>query len=167
MNRQKLAQVFVTGLLSASLLTSVFAMEIPVKQSEHVIDGRHVIEKVYEVDPSIDPDTLIEDNFEQTGYMYTMTSIVKDVQTVKDEKEMSQDYEVTIQNSNENNARTEAIKGMPPYIQYDQDGYKGKLYPILSSLSCEESGRSTYSGYNTQMMMSWFPKRPTAIPCLV
>lgn len=150
MNRQKLAQVFVTGLLSASLLTSVFAMEIPVKQSEHVIDGRHVIEKVYEVDPSIDPDTLIEDNFEQTGYMYTMTSIVKDVQTVKDEKEMSQDYEVTIQNSNENNARTEAIKGMPPYIQYDQDGYKGKLYPILSSLSCEESGRSTYSGYNTQ-----------------
>ena len=111
MNRQKLAQVFVTGLLSASLLTSAFAMEIPVKQSEHVIDGRHVIEKVYEVDPSIDPDTLIEDNFEQTGYMYTMTSIVKDVQTVKDEKEMSQDYEVTINNSNENNARTEAIKG--------------------------------------------------------
>lgn len=124
-------------------------MEIPIKQSEHVIDGRHVIEKVYEVAPATDPNTLIEPDFEQTGYMYKMTSIVKDVKTIKDEKEMSQDYEVTIKNSNENNARTEAIKGMPPYIQYDQDGYKGKLYPVLSSMTCEESGRSTYSGYNT------------------
>lgn len=131
------------------MLTSAFAMEIPIEQSEHVIDGRHVIEKVYEVEPTVDPNTLIESDFEQTGYIYKMTSIVKDIKTVKDEKEMSQDYEVTINNSNENNARTEAIKGMPPYIQYDQDGYKGKLYPVLSSLTCEESGRSTYSGYNT------------------
>jgi len=150
MKKRKLAQVFIIGLLLVSLLTSAFAMEIPIEQSEHVIDGQHVIEKVFEVDPTVDPESLIEDDFERAGYMYTMTSIVKDVQTVKDEKEMSQDYEVTIKNSNENNARTEAIKGMPPYIEYDQDGYKGKLYPVLSSLTCEESGRSTYSGYKTQ-----------------
>ena len=41
-------------------------------------------------------------------------------------------------------AKAKAFDSMPAYIDYDQDGYKGKLYPVPNSL---EGGSGTVPMY--------------------
>ena len=61
--------------------------------------------EVYEVSPSVDPNALIEADFEQNGFIYHMTSIVKDAIMVEDEVEVTQEYEVTVSVSDGDKAK--------------------------------------------------------------
>lgn len=148
--RKKLAQV-VSGVLLTSMLFSsaAFAMEIPVSQTEQMIDGRQTLVKVFEVDDSVTPESLIEEDLEQNGYRYYMTSIVKDAVMVEDTKEITQDYTVTISVSDEDKARLEALESMPAFLEYDEGGYVGKLYAVPSSLVGVVTGRTNHSGTKT------------------
>jgi len=147
LKKKKLAQVFCMVLCLLLLTCSqVFALEIPISQTEQMIDGRQTLTKVFEVSAETDPETLIERNLAQNGYCYTMTSIVKDAVSVEDKKEITKEESVTVNVSNEDNARLEAIKSMPAFIEYNEDGYVGKLYPVISSLTGEELGRTRHSG---------------------
>lgn len=150
--RKKLAQVFASAFLIVSLLltqAAAYSLEVPVTQSEHEIDGKQTLVKVYEVAPSVDPNSLIEADFEQNGFIYHMTSIVKDAIMVEDEVEVTQEYEVTVSVSNEDQAKAKAFDNMPPYIEYDQDGYKGKLYPVPNSLEGKMTGQTPHSERKT------------------
>lgn len=118
-------------------------------QTEHEIDGKQILERMYEVSPEVDPNTLIEPDFEQNGFIYHMTSIVKDTIMVEDEIEVTQEYEVTVPGSGESAAKAVAFDNMPSYLEYDQDGYKGKLYPVPSTLSGIITGRSSHTKRDT------------------
>lgn len=130
------------------LTTQVFAMEVPVSQTEQMVNGQQTLVKVFEVSPSTDPQTLVEQDLVQNGYSYAMTSIVKDVESKEVEKEITQEETVTIDTSKEDDARVEALKSMPPFIEYDKDGFTGKLYPLVNTLELTETGRSSHSGSN-------------------
>ena len=65
------------------LCSTALGMEIPVSQTESLVDGRPTIVKVYDLPENEDPQILIEDDFIQNGYIYTMTSIVKEPMTDK------------------------------------------------------------------------------------
>ena len=147
---RKLTQV-VLGILFASVFfpSAAFAMEVPVSQTEQMIDGRQTLVKVFEVDSSVTPESLIEENLEQNGYHYYMTSIVKDAVIVEDTKEITQDFTVTISAANEDKARLEALESMPAFIEYNENGYTGKLYAIPSSLESVITGRTNHSGTKT------------------
>lgn len=70
MKIKNLAQVFTSVLLIVMLLFTqviAYALEVPVSQTEHEIDGKQTLVKVYEVSPSVDPNSLIEADFEQNG----------------------------------------------------------------------------------------------------
>ena len=139
----------VTVLAMALVMTTqVFALEVPVSQTEQMVNGQQTLVKVFEVDPDTDPETLIEQGLEQNGYAYSMTSIVKDVVNEEDEKEITQEQAVTIDTSKEDDARVEALKTLPPFIEYEEDGYIGKLYPLVNTLELEEAGRTSHSGSN-------------------
>lgn len=135
------------ALIAALMLTAqAYALEVPVSQTEQMVDGRQTLVKVFEVSPDTDPETLIETDLCQNGYVYTMTSIVKD--TVKDEssRNVTQEQVIDIAQSDEDDARIEALKTMPAFIEYEEDGYAGKLYPIVSTLELTETGRTGHSG---------------------
>jgi len=149
---KNLAQVFASIFLVFSLLFTqvvAYALEVPVSQTEHEIDGKQTLVKVYEVPPSVDPNSLIEADFEQNGFIYHMTSIVKDAIMMEDEVEVTQEYEVTVPISSEDKAKARAFENMPPYIEYDQDGYKGKLYPVPDSLEGNMAGQTSHSERKT------------------
>lgn len=150
--RKNLAQVLAGAFLVFSLLLTqvvAYALEVPVAQTEHEIDGKQTLVKVYEVDPSVDPNSLIEADFEQNGFIYHMTSIVKDAIIVENEVEITQEYEMTVSVSDEDKAKAKAFENMPPYIEYDQDGYKGKLYPVPNSLVGNITGQTPHSERKT------------------
>ena len=145
MKRKNLAQVFTSVLLIVMLLSTqviAYALEVPVSQTEHEIDGKQTLVKVYEVSPTVDPNSLIEADFEQNGFIYHMTSIVKDAIMVEDEVEVTQEYEVTVSVSDGDAAKAKAFDSMPAYIDYDQDGYKGKLYPVPNTLEGTMTGQT-------------------------
>lgn len=146
----KALQLLICTVLALSMLmTEVYALEVPVSQTENMIDGRQTLIQVYEVAPDTDPKTLIQDEIIQNGYRYTMTSITKETVVVEDEQEITQEYEVTINVSDEDDARLEALMSMPAFIDYDVEGYTGKLYPVIASLTGTETGRTNHSGYKT------------------
>jgi len=128
------------------LMTQTYALEVPVSQTEQMINGQQTMVKVFEVSPETDPEALIETDLRQNGYVYTMTSIVKDV--IKDEssRDITQTQVIGIANSDEDDARIEALKSMPAFIEYDKDGCAGKLYPIVNTLELTETGRTSHSG---------------------
>lgn len=149
---KKLAQVFTSVFLAVLLISaqvSAYALEVPVSQTEHEIDGKQILERVYEVSPEVDPTSLIASDFEQNGFIYHMTSIVKDTITVEDEIEVTQEYEVTVSVSDENSAKAKAIDSMPSFLDYNQDGYRGKLYPVPSTLTGEITGRTSKTKQDT------------------
>ena len=149
---KNLAQVFASAFLVVMLLftqVAAYALEVPVSQTEHEIDGKQTLVKVYEVSPSVDPNSLIEEDFEQNGFIYHMTSIVKDSIMVEDEVEVTQEYEVTVSISDGDKAKAKAFDSMPPYIEYDQDGYKGKLYPVPNSMEGTMTGQTPHSERKT------------------
>lgn len=144
---KNIMQIFCGAFLLMFLMcTQAFALEVPVSQTEQMIDGRQTLTKVFEVSSTVNPESLVEKNLAQNGYLYTMTSIVKDSVTVKDEKEITKEQSITINVSNEDSARLEALKSMPAFIEYNEAGYVGKLYPVISSLNGEELGRTRHSG---------------------
>ena len=136
-------------LASSLLMTEAYALEIPVSQVEQMIDGRQTITQVFEVSPDVAPESLIQEEIIQHGYRFTMTSITKEAVLVEDEKEITQEQSIVVNVSDADKARLEALLSMPAFIEYDEEGYVGKLYPVVSSLSGRETGRSNHSGYNT------------------
>ena len=53
-------------------------MEVPIEQTEQMIDGKQTLTKVFEVDPSVDPATLQEDGLEMNGFRYSLVSLTKE-----------------------------------------------------------------------------------------
>lgn len=144
----KTARLAAVLALTLMMSTQVFALEVPVSQTEQMVNGQQTLVKVFEVSPETDPETLIEQGLEQNGYSYSMTSIVKDVVNEEDDKEITQEQTLTINTSKEDTARVEALKSMPAFIEYNEDGYTGKLYPLVNTLELEETGRTSHSGSN-------------------
>lgn len=148
--RSKLLSILSCVMLATSLLmTEAYALEIPISQVEQMIDGRQTITQVFEVSPDVDPESLVQEEIIQHGYRFTMTSITKEVMLVEDEKEITQEQSVVVNVSDADKARLEALLSMPAFIEYNEEGYVGKLYPVVSSLSGRETGRTSHSGYNT------------------
>lgn len=136
-------------LIALMLASQAFAMEVPISQTEEMVNGRQTLVKVFEVPADTNPETLIETDLSQNGYDYEMSSIVKDVVTKSDKKNISQEQSVVCNTSKEDDARIEALKSLPAFIDYNEDGYTGKLYPLVNTLELEETGRTPHSGTNT------------------
>lgn len=147
MKKRVLTAIMAALMLSVSTFPAL-AAEIPISQTSETIGGVKKIVKVFEIAPDADPTPLTE-SFTQGGLTYEMESITKSNSAIEKSKDIAQEHSVTVTASKEDAARADALKALPSYIAYDEDGYSGILYPVLSTMTLNETGRTPHSGVST------------------
>lgn len=119
---------------------------VPVSQTENDINGRHILTKIFEVNPGTDPETLKEDGMEVGGYRYELISITKETDNFEDTQTVSVPQSLALSAKSSDAAYREAVANFAPSIEYDQDGYIGELYLDNSSIEVSETGRQSHKG---------------------
>lgn len=71
-------KLFMCLLLVLTLTTSAAALEVPTDTVVQNLNGSQQLIKTYVLSPDTDPQGLIEEPFEQEGYLYTFADIVKE-----------------------------------------------------------------------------------------
>lgn len=66
----KPARVLMALSLMFLMSAQAFALEVPVSQTEQMVNGQQTLVKVFEVAPTVDPETLVEKDLMQNGYSY-------------------------------------------------------------------------------------------------
>lgn len=94
------------------------------------IDEKPIITKIYETSPEVNPDTLIESNIKDKIYEYVFDNIKKEELPYIDTKEETQT--ITIQSNTDDLNKN--IKNFDSTIDYNQNGYTGKLYLDTKSI---------------------------------
>lgn len=97
---------------------------IPIERSANNINGEMTIVEIFEVSASVDPNDLVKSNFAQSGYLYSMDSIVKNSFTDTREKDVEKQYEAATDTKD----WEENVKKLPPSVEYSEDNFVGTLY---------------------------------------
>ena len=118
---------------------------VPMESTQAIVNGEMVLVEVYEVPTSMDPNTLIKDNFELKGYFFGLDSIVKENCDNLQEKTVTMDYSLPVSSGE----LDENLEQLPETLEYDEDGWTGTLYPVLSSVNIEVSDKATRSKTNS------------------
>lgn len=116
---------------------------IPIERSESNINGQMTIVEIFEVSATVEPNDLVKPNFVQSGYLYSMDSIVKNPFVATREKDVTKEIEISI----DSEKLDENINKLPFSVEYSEDNYVGTLYLNPQSISTEvtkqESKNST------------------------
>lgn len=134
-------RVFMCLLLAFTLTTSASALEVPTNTVVQNLNGSQQLIKTYVLSPETDPQTLVEEPFEQEGYLYTFAEIVKEENLISDA-----DYHretVTVESSSDD--LSNILEQLKPSIDYDDGTYKGTLALDHTSIRTEASGYETRS----------------------
>lgn len=134
---------------------------VPVERSQSEINGEMVITEVFEVPATINPNTLIKDNFELSGYLYSENSIVKTPYMETKQKEVEMQFENAVNSA----SLADHIGELPVSMAYDVDGWQGTLYLNPQTIAINATAQSTRSStkkqtktYNLEM------NDPTLVP---
>lgn len=144
--KRKVSGIALAATVATLISVHVYAMDIPVAQSESTVEGHQVLTQIYEIPSDADPATLIQEQLEKGGYVYELDSIVKEPQETYTERDFSQVVELTLSAKTESAAREEAIKYMKPSILFDDGVDSGELYVIPGSLSLSPVNERTVYG---------------------
>ena len=116
---------FIAAALALCLQSAAYAAE-PLKSYMEIKDGRHLFIKTYEAAPDEDPSGLKEEPFELDGFSYSFLDMEKDETT-----------------ESQNNDVSAILEQLPLSIDYDKDGFAGKLLLDSDSVSTEVKGYTT------------------------
>ena len=128
-------------LLALALSVNALALEVPTSTVVQNLNGSQQLIKTFVLSPDKDPQELIEDSFEQEGYLYTFADIVKDENHVADTTYHRET--VTVETST--NDLSKILEQLEPSIDYDDGTYKGTLALDHTSIRTEASGYETRS----------------------
>lgn len=134
---------------------------VPVERSANNINGEMTIVEVFDVSASVDPDDLVKPNFAQSGYLYSMDSIVKNSFTDMKEKDVTQEYEAPA----DSKELADNIDKLPPSIPYSEDNYVGTLYLNPQTIEVVVTGQTPKT--NTRSVTKTFTTEyndPSQIP---
>lgn len=134
---------------------------VPVERSANNINGEMTIVEVFDVSASVDPDDLVKPNFAQSGYLYSMDSIVKNSFTDMKEKDVTQEYEAPA----DSKELADNIDKLPPSIPYSEDNYVGTLYLNPQTIEVVVTGQTPKT--NTHSVTKTFTTEyndPSQIP---
>lgn len=129
-------KVFMCLLLALTLTTSAAALEVPTDTVVQNLNGSQQLIKTYVLSPDTDPQKLIEDPFEQEGYLYTFAEIVKEENRLSDT--LYHKETVTVETGSNDLSRI--LEQLEPSVEYDEEGYKGTLALDHTSIHTEASG---------------------------
>ena len=134
-------RIFLCLLLALTLTTSAAALEVPTDTVVQNLNGSQQLIKTYVLSPDADPQGLIEEPFEQEGYLYTFADIVKEDNHVSDV--LYHRETVTVETGT--NDLSKILDQLKPSIDYDDGVYKGALSLDHTSIRTEASGYETRS----------------------
>lgn len=130
-------------LLSASLSCSLTAgaMEVPTETVVQNLNGTQQYIKTFTVEPTVDPQTLVEEDFDYEGYTYTFSSIVKEEHSLQDEKQHTEP--VSVETSGKD--LKEVLAMLEPTQEYSDGTYSGTLYLDHTSIATTAAGYASHS----------------------
>lgn len=128
-------------LLALALSVNALALEVPTDTVVQNLNGSQQLIKTYVLSPDADPQGLIEEPFEQEGYLYTFADIVKEDNHISDT--LYHRETVTVETAS--NDLSEILEQLEPSIDYDDGTYKGTLTLDHTSIHTEASGYETRS----------------------
>ena len=134
-------KLFMCLLLALTLTTSAAALEVPTDTVVQNLNGSQLLIKTYVLSPDADPQGLIEEPFEQEGFLYTFADIVKEDNHVSDA--LYHRETVTVETGT--NDLSKILEQLKPSVDYDDGAYKGTLALDHTSIHTEASGYETRS----------------------
>ncbi len=128
-------------LLALALSVNALALEVPTSTVVQNLNGSQQLIKTYVLSPDADPQELIEEPFEQEGYLYTFADIVKEDNHVAD----ATYHRETVTVETGTNELSRILEQLEPSVDYDDGVYKGTLTLDHTSIRTEASGYETRS----------------------
>lgn len=134
-----------TGLLvlalSLSCTLTAGAMEVPTETVVQNLNGTQQYIKTFTVEPTVDPETLLEDDFDYEGYTYTFSSITKEEHSFQDEKLHTEPVSVETSSKDLN----DVLAVLEPTMEYNDGEYSGTLYLDHTSIETTATGYASHS----------------------
>jgi len=103
-------------------------------------NGAPIIIKSFKVPAGHDPDSLIEEDFEEDGFIYSKKDVlISEAEKITDGKTVAE----AISFATEDNEQASILAAISPIIDYSEGGYTGQLAldyaSIMSTIASEES----------------------------
>lgn len=128
-------------LLAMALSINALALEVPTNTEVRNLNGSQQLIKTYVLPPDADPQELVEEPFEQEGYLYTFADIVKEENQMLD----SSYHRETVTLKTETDDLAAILERLEPSIEYDDGLYTGTLALDHTSIHTEAAGYETRS----------------------
>lgn len=133
-------KLFCAVLMCACVLCTGMAVPTETRQ-ESTPGGDQLITKMYELSPEEDPKSLIEEDFEQDGFLFQYRGMTKEDVSHTESKTVTQAVTVESQSGN----TEENLDLLEGSIPYDSGGFTGTLTLVPSSVKTEAAGYETRS----------------------
>lgn len=134
-------KLFLCLLLALTLTTSATALEVPTNTVVQNLNGSQQVIKTYVLSPETDPQTLVEEPFEQEGYLYTFAEIVKEENLISD----TNYHRETVTVNTGTDDLSKILEQLKPSVNYNDGAYVGTLSLDHTSIHTEASGYETRS----------------------
>lgn len=128
-------------LLAMALSINALALEVPTNTEVRNLNGSQQLIKTYVLPPDADPQELVEEPFEQEGYLYTFADIIKEENQMLD----SSYHRETVTLETETDDLAAILERLKPSIEYDDGLYTGTLALDHTSIHTEAAGYETRS----------------------
>lgn len=127
--------------LSLSCSLAVGAMEVPTDTIVQNLNGTQQYIKTFTVAPTVDPQALVEEDFDYEGYTYSFSSITKEENILQDEKQHTEP--VSVETSDDD--LDDVLAVLEPTMEYNDGKYSGTLYLDHTSIDTTASGYASHS----------------------
>ena len=152
---KRLKPLMMTLLLLLTFTVPALAAEVPENIVIENLNGQQLAIKTYTLLPDQDPSDLYEEDFEYDGFLYSMTDIVKQEQTYKEENMHTEVVTLTKHEEPylETKTATQAVtvetsskdlsailEQLDPTLPYDDGEFSGVLALDHTTLNTEAAG---------------------------
>ena len=139
--KKKIASLALVLVIAMSMTVGASAAYIPDDVTYQNLNGQQLAIKTYTLLPDQDPSDLYEEDFEYDGFLYSMTDIVKQEQTYKEENMHTEVVTVTTAKKN----LEDILAELSPTIEYDDGTASGTLALDHSTIKTEAAGYKSSS----------------------
>lgn len=141
MKKSVLSLILVLTLAIGCCVSASAANYIPDNVTYQNLNGQQLGIKVFTLLPDQNPDDLIEQDYEFDGYIYSYSSIVKEEQTFREERQHKETKTITTSTKN----LEDILASLEPTIEYDDGSASGTLYLDHNSIKTEAAGYANSS----------------------
>ena len=136
---------------------------LPLDVQTSLEDGINMITKVFEVAPDVLPESLVEQNLVQDGEKFSLQEILREELPGSTE---THEAEKTVIVSCESDKHEDIIPLLQKHLDYDEDGFTGRLAPDMDSIVTEVESESSqpYTVRDTRTFLNLPRNDPAYIP---